>query len=86
VPALSPGAAGTGANGPQRPASPAHIIRSDAEAIAIARDLASKFVTDSSLRDRERRLPWAELDLFSQSGLWAMNVPACSMVTAWAMR
>ena len=27
------------------------------------------------MRDRDRRLPWVELDAFSQSGLWAMNVP-----------
>jgi SfnB family sulfur acquisition oxidoreductase len=76
VPGLSQGAVDTAANSPRRPESPAHIVRSDAEAISIARDLAAKFVTGSSLRDRERRLPWAELDLFSQSGLWAMNVPA----------
>jgi SfnB family sulfur acquisition oxidoreductase len=55
---------------------PARILRNDAETIAVARDLAAKLATDSSLRDRERRLPWAELELFSQSGLWAMNVPA----------
>jgi SfnB family sulfur acquisition oxidoreductase len=61
---------------PAPPARPAHVIKSDAEAIAIARDLATKFAPEAAARDRERRLPRAELDLFSQSGLWAMNVPS----------
>ncbi|HYP58303.1 MAG TPA: SfnB family sulfur acquisition oxidoreductase [Beijerinckia sp.] len=56
-------------------AEPAHVITSDAEAIDIAHGLAEVFVKESSERDRERRLPIAELDAFSQSGLWAMNVP-----------
>lgn len=58
-----------------RPSAPAHIIRDDAEAIAIARALAAEFVKDSSKRDRERIWPVAELDAFSQSGLWSINVP-----------
>lgn len=58
-----------------RPAVPAHIIRDDAEAIAIAHALAAEFVKDSSRRDRERIWPVAELDAFSQSGLWSINVP-----------
>ncbi|MER9327901.1 SfnB family sulfur acquisition oxidoreductase [Mesorhizobium sp. M0488] len=58
-----------------RPAAPAHIIRDDAEAIAIAHALAAEFVKGSSQRDRERIWPVAELDAFSQSGLWSINVP-----------
>ncbi|RWA62906.1 SfnB family sulfur acquisition oxidoreductase [Mesorhizobium sp.] len=58
-----------------RPAEPAHIIKDDAEAIAVARRLAAEFVKDSSRRDRERIWPVAELDQFSQSGLWSINVP-----------
>ncbi|MFC3327189.1 SfnB family sulfur acquisition oxidoreductase [Mesorhizobium cantuariense] len=58
-----------------RPTAPAHIIRDDAEAIAIARALAAEFVKDASRRDRERIWPVAELDAFSQSGLWSINVP-----------
>jgi SfnB family sulfur acquisition oxidoreductase len=58
-----------------RPTAPAHIIRDDAEAIAIAHALAAEFVKDSSKRDRERIWPVAELDAFSQSGLWSINVP-----------
>ncbi|PZV37546.1 SfnB family sulfur acquisition oxidoreductase [Mesorhizobium kowhaii] len=58
-----------------RPTAPAHIIRDDAEAIAIAHALAVEFVKGSSRRDRERIWPVAELDAFSQSGLWSINVP-----------
>ncbi|TGP54168.1 SfnB family sulfur acquisition oxidoreductase [bacterium M00.F.Ca.ET.230.01.1.1] len=58
-----------------RPAEPAHIIKNDAEAIAVAQRLAAEFVKDSSKRDRDRVWPVAELDQFSQSGLWSINVP-----------
>ncbi|MBA1229024.1 SfnB family sulfur acquisition oxidoreductase [Pseudomonas viridiflava] len=53
----------------------AHVIASDAEAIQIARALAARFAEEASVRDRERRLPIAELDEFSASGLWAITVP-----------
>lgn len=58
-----------------RPAEPAHIIKDDAEAIAVAHKLAAEFVKGSAERDRERIWPVAELDAFSQSGLWSINVP-----------
>ncbi|KAA3441607.1 SfnB family sulfur acquisition oxidoreductase [Mesorhizobium sp. SARCC-RB16n] len=58
-----------------RPSAPAYIIRDAAEAIAIAHALAAEFVKGSSRRDRERIWPVAELDTFSQSGLWSINVP-----------
>jgi len=51
------------------------VITSDDEAIAIAESLAATFAADASERDKTRRLPWDELDLFSQSGLWGMTVP-----------
>jgi alkylation response protein AidB-like acyl-CoA dehydrogenase len=57
------------------PQQPAHIIRSDAEAIEVAKCLAERFAVDASERDRERRLPVAELDEFSASGLWGITVP-----------
>lgn len=57
------------------PENPAHIIRDDAEAIAIAQRLAHEFAHDAALRDREGILPLKELDAFSQSGLWAMAIP-----------
>ncbi|MGV1895228.1 SfnB family sulfur acquisition oxidoreductase [Agrobacterium vitis] len=58
-----------------RPIEPAHVIRSDAEAIEIAHRLAADFVKNAAIRDRDRIWPVAELDAFSQSGLWSINVP-----------
>ena len=58
-----------------RPAKPAHVIKSDAEAIEVAKKLAEKFSEGAAFRDREGLLPLEELDLYSQSGLWGMNVP-----------
>ena len=58
-----------------RPQSRAHIVKDDAEAIEVAETLAADFVVRSALRDREREWPVSELDAFSQSGLWSLNVP-----------
>jgi SfnB family sulfur acquisition oxidoreductase len=58
-----------------RPSAPAHVIGSDAEAIETAQRLAAAFAKDAARRDRERISPLAELDAFSQSGLWSINVP-----------
>ena len=58
-----------------RPAEPAHVIKTDAEAIAIAKTLAAEFIRESAARDRDRIWPVKELDAFSQSGLWSINVP-----------
>ncbi|MCM2451645.1 SfnB family sulfur acquisition oxidoreductase [Agrobacterium vitis] len=58
-----------------RPIEPAHVITSDAEAIEIAHRLAADFIKDAAIRDRDRIWPVAELDAFSQSGLWSINVP-----------
>ena len=63
------------------------ILESEGEALAVARHLAADFVTEAAQRDRARRLPQAELDRFSGSGLWAISVPkpygglGASMVT-----
>ncbi|MBC2836844.1 SfnB family sulfur acquisition oxidoreductase [Paragemmobacter straminiformis] len=58
-----------------RPKEKAHVIKTEAEAIDIARRLAADFAKGASERDRNRVWPQAELDAFSQSGLWAINVP-----------
>jgi alkylation response protein AidB-like acyl-CoA dehydrogenase len=58
-----------------RPSQPAHIVRTDAEAIAVAKTLAAEFIKYSALRVRDRIWPVKELDAFSQSGLWSINVP-----------
>ncbi len=53
----------------------AHVIGSDAEAIEVAKALAAEFVAEAAIRDRDRRLPAAELDRFSKSGLWGITIP-----------
>lgn len=50
-------------------------IRDDAEALEVAHKLAAELAVEASERDRERRLPWAELDRYVRSGLWAISVP-----------
>lgn len=54
---------------------PAHIIRSDEEAIAKAHEVAAIIAESANLRDRERRLPYKEMDLLSDAGLLAITVP-----------
>ncbi|NBB10669.1 SfnB family sulfur acquisition oxidoreductase [Pseudomonas sp. SLFW] len=51
------------------------IIKDDAQALAVAHSLAERFKQESAVRDRERRLPHAELEQFSRSGLWGISVP-----------
>ncbi len=58
------------------PTAAAHRIGSDDEALETARELAALFARESIQRDRERRLPLEELELFSRSGLWASRCPA----------
>ncbi len=41
----------------------------------MARQVSSELAREASQRDRDRRLPWRELDLFSHSGLWTLNIP-----------
>ncbi|MHA7685607.1 SfnB family sulfur acquisition oxidoreductase [Cupriavidus sp. PET2-C1] len=62
---------------PARLPDPARVrrIASDAEALQAAHDLAAVFADGASERDRERRLPWDELDRWSESGLGGITVP-----------
>jgi SfnB family sulfur acquisition oxidoreductase len=64
-----------GVPGLSRPERPAHVIASEQEAIEVAGALAKDFAASASERDRTRAKPIAELDAFSQSGLWSINVP-----------
>ncbi|MFE4964552.1 SfnB family sulfur acquisition oxidoreductase [Streptomyces sp. NPDC056660] len=54
----------------------AHVITDEAEALAVAAALAAEFRAGAAERDAERRLPRAELDRLSASGLLAVTVPA----------
>ncbi|MDR3719406.1 MAG: SfnB family sulfur acquisition oxidoreductase [Bryobacteraceae bacterium] len=57
------------------PAKPAHVIKTDAEAIEIAKSLAKAIKPGAAERDRDRVWPVEQIDAFSQSGLWSINVP-----------
>ena len=57
------------------PAETAHVIATDAEAIDVAKQVAAEFHAGAAARDRDKRLPIAEIDRYSQSGLWSLNVP-----------
>jgi SfnB family sulfur acquisition oxidoreductase len=52
------------------------VIADDAEALAVATDLATRFREGAAERDAQRRLPRAELAWLSGSGLLAVTVPA----------
>ncbi|WP_066741008.1 SfnB family sulfur acquisition oxidoreductase [Cupriavidus sp. D384] len=68
--------AATGRREPRLP-DPSRVrrIRTDAEAIDAAHALAAIYRQGASARDRERLLPWNELDLWSESGLGGITVP-----------
>jgi SfnB family sulfur acquisition oxidoreductase len=52
----------------------AHLITSEDEAIEAAERLAARFREGAAERDRNRRLPWAELDESLASGLWGITI------------
>ncbi|RBQ16291.1 SfnB family sulfur acquisition oxidoreductase [Spongiactinospora rosea] len=54
----------------------AHVIRSEEEAVEVARKLAASFGPQAGARDGERRLPAAEVAELSASGLLGVTVPA----------
>src|SRR4030081_3777993 len=53
----------------------AHRIKSEQEALEAARRIAEQFRPTAGDRDKNRRLPFEEIELFSQSGLWGITVP-----------
>lgn len=58
-----------------RPLTPPHLLKDEAEAIAVATALAAELSKGAALRDREGLLPVDELDLYSQSGIWSILIP-----------
>lgn len=57
-------------------AAPARLIRSDEEALAVAAAFRDRIAPGAAERDRDRRLPHEEVAALSQSGFWAITVPA----------
>ncbi|MBJ6361790.1 SfnB family sulfur acquisition oxidoreductase [Paenibacillus sp. GCM10012307] len=53
----------------------ARRIQTDEEALQIAREYAAIISKESSQRDRERRLPFDEIRLYAESGLFGVFVP-----------
>lgn len=60
---------------PQPVAAPLHRIATDAEAIAVAHEVAEQLAPGASERDRMRAIPLDEMDLLSASGLLGITVP-----------
>ena len=56
-------------------AKPARRIRDDAEALAVAEEVSAKLAEGAADRDRDRILPYEEMDLLSDAGLLAISVP-----------
>ncbi|NIE75362.1 SfnB family sulfur acquisition oxidoreductase [Pantoea sp. Ap-967] len=54
---------------------PAKVLRNDAEALQAARELADAAREQAARRDRQRKLPWAEIEQFTRSGLGSISVP-----------
>ncbi len=60
---------------PLRPDQPAQVVTSAVKAIEIAERLAADFAERVAIRDATREWPVRELDLYSQSGVWSLNLP-----------
>ncbi|GAB2655800.1 SfnB family sulfur acquisition oxidoreductase [Nocardia goodfellowii] len=56
-------------------AATAHRITSATEAVTVAAELAREFAPAAAVRDRDRELPYAQLDRLASSGLLAITVP-----------
>ncbi|NMX90186.1 MULTISPECIES: SfnB family sulfur acquisition oxidoreductase [unclassified Pseudomonas] len=54
---------------------PTKVLRNDSEALAAAHELALAARLQAGLRDRQRKLPWAEIEQFTRSGLGSISIP-----------
>ena len=53
----------------------AHILRTDNEALEAAHALAAVAREQAAKRDRQRQLPWSQIEAFTQSGLGSITIP-----------
>ena len=53
----------------------AELIRDEAQAIAVAHQVAAVLLEHDAERDRTRQVPAEVVDLYSNSGLWGISVP-----------
>jgi len=54
---------------------PAKVLRNDAEALSAAHELAQVARLLAARRDQQRKLPWAEIEHFTRSGLGSISIP-----------
>ncbi|WP_353230069.1 SfnB family sulfur acquisition oxidoreductase [Pseudomonas qingdaonensis] len=54
---------------------PAKVLRNDAEALEAAHELAAAARLQAARRDQQRKLPWAEIEQFTRSGLGSISIP-----------
>ncbi|AZL76221.1 SfnB family sulfur acquisition oxidoreductase [Pseudomonas sichuanensis] len=54
---------------------PAKVLQSDQEALQAARELADVARHNAASRDQQRKLPWAEIEQFTRSGLGSISIP-----------
>ncbi|MCJ2096901.1 SfnB family sulfur acquisition oxidoreductase [Methylobacterium sp. J-072] len=60
---------------PPEPPRPVPVLADDAAALAAAWALAAELAEEAVTRDLDRRLPFAEIERFTETGLWAITVP-----------
>ncbi|MBU6958595.1 SfnB family sulfur acquisition oxidoreductase [Pseudomonas sp. CVAP len=53
---------------------PAHVLRDDAQALEAAHELAQVARLQAARRDQQRKLPWAEIEQFTRSGLGSIAI------------
>ena len=53
---------------------PAQVLSNDAEALEAARQLAAVARLQAARRDQQRKLPWAEIEQFTRSGLGSITL------------
>ena len=54
---------------------PAAVLRNDAEALDAAHELAKAARLQAAKRDQQRKLPWAQIEQFTRSGLGSISIP-----------
>ncbi|CAK9892298.1 MULTISPECIES: SfnB family sulfur acquisition oxidoreductase [Pseudomonas] len=54
---------------------PAKVLSNDAQALQAAHELAAVARTQAAKRDQQRKLPWAEIEQFTRSGLGSISIP-----------
>ena len=60
---------------PRTPSTAPHHIRTDEEALEVARQLVPVFRRQAAERDRHRILPWDAIERYTASGLGGITVP-----------